>query len=82
MATSRCVGCPAERLARLVAYVPQKPELPPDMTVSDYVLLGRTPHIGYFGFESAEDRAVCADAPRAPRPRAHGRAPAGHAVGR
>jgi iron complex transport system ATP-binding protein len=49
------------RLARLVAYVPQQPVLPPDMTVGDYVLLGRTPHIGYFGFESAEDRRVCAD---------------------
>jgi iron complex transport system ATP-binding protein len=49
------------RLARLVAYVPQQPVLPPDMTVGDYVLLGRTPHIGYFGFETAADRHVCAD---------------------
>jgi iron complex transport system ATP-binding protein len=48
-------------LARLVAYVPQQPELPPDMTVGQYVLLGRTPHIGYFGFESREDLSVCAD---------------------
>ena len=50
-----------KRLARLVAYVPQQPVLPPDMTVGDYVLLGRTPHIGYFGFETAEDRRVCAE---------------------
>lgn len=50
-----------KRLARAVAYVPQQPELPPDMTVGSYVLLGRTPHIGYFGIESAQDRAVCAD---------------------
>jgi len=50
-----------KRLARLVAYVPQQPELPPDMTVGSYVLLGRTPHIGYFGFETAEDRGVCAE---------------------
>ena len=48
-------------LARLVAYVPQQPELPPDMTVGQYVLLGRTPHIGYFGFETHEDRTVCAE---------------------
>ncbi len=50
-----------KRLARLVAYVPQQPELPPDMTVGQYVLLGRTPHIGYFGFDSAVDRSVCGD---------------------
>jgi iron complex transport system ATP-binding protein len=49
------------QLARLVAYVPQQPELPPDMTVGQYVLLGRTPHIGYFGFESSEDRRVCGE---------------------
>ncbi|MGA2522466.1 MAG: ABC transporter ATP-binding protein [Acidimicrobiales bacterium] len=50
-----------KQLARLVAYVPQQPELPTDMTVGSYVLLGRTPHIGYFGFETATDRAVCAE---------------------
>ncbi|HXY43070.1 MAG TPA: ABC transporter ATP-binding protein, partial [Acidimicrobiales bacterium] len=27
----------------------------------EYVLLGRTPHIGYFGFESASDRRVCGE---------------------
>jgi iron complex transport system ATP-binding protein len=50
-----------KRLARLVAYVPQQPELPPDMTVGQYVLLGRTPHIAYFGFETGEDRSVCGE---------------------
>ena len=40
-----------------VAYVPQQPELPPDMTVGQYVLLGRTPHIGYFGSEIARGPA-------------------------
>jgi iron complex transport system ATP-binding protein len=50
-----------KRLARLVAYVPQQPELPADMTVGQYVLLGRTPHIGYFGFDTAEDRRVCGE---------------------
>lgn len=47
--------------ARLVAYVPQQPELPAGMSVLDYVLLGRTPHIGYFGVESARDRAHCVE---------------------
>jgi iron complex transport system ATP-binding protein len=49
-------------LARLIAYVPQRPLLPPDMTVSDYVLLGRTAHIGYLRSETAADRRVCAAA--------------------
>jgi iron complex transport system ATP-binding protein len=47
-------------LARMIAYVPQKPELPAEMTVADYILLGRSPHIGYFGFEKAKDHDVCA----------------------
>jgi len=33
-------------LARSVALVPQHPVLPPGMRVVDYVLLGRTPHLG------------------------------------
>jgi iron complex transport system ATP-binding protein len=52
-------GMSRRHLARRIAYVPQRPTLPPDMTVSDYVLLGRTPHIGYFNFESADDHRVC-----------------------
>jgi iron complex transport system ATP-binding protein len=47
------------QLAKLVAYVPQQPELPAGMPVLDYTLLGRTPHIGYFGVESAADRRHC-----------------------
>jgi iron complex transport system ATP-binding protein len=47
-------------LARKIAYVPQAPELPPEISVSDYVLLGRSPHIGYFGFEKPRDHRVCA----------------------
>jgi iron complex transport system ATP-binding protein len=49
------------RLARLIAYVPQRPQFPADMTATEYVLLGRTPHIGYFGVETAADRRVCAE---------------------
>jgi iron complex transport system ATP-binding protein len=53
-------GCPITRLSRralakLVAFVPQLPFAPTDMTVSDYVLLGRTPHIAYFGNERRSD---------------------------
>ena len=29
--------------------------------MADYVLLGRTPHIGYFGFEKAQDQEICAE---------------------
>jgi iron complex transport system ATP-binding protein len=52
---------PNRRRAALIAYVPQEPILPDDMTVVDYVLLGRTPYIGYFGSESRYDRAIVAD---------------------
>jgi iron complex transport system ATP-binding protein len=51
---------PRRRLARMIAYVPQQPQLPPDMSVGDYVLLGRTPHIGYLRVETDSDRMVCA----------------------
>ncbi|HEX6196584.1 MAG TPA: ABC transporter ATP-binding protein [Jiangellaceae bacterium] len=44
--------------ARTVAVVPQMPVRPEGMTVQDYVLLGRTPYVPYFGVESAEDLAV------------------------
>jgi iron complex transport system ATP-binding protein len=47
--------------AQLIAYVPQQPELPAGMSVIDYTLLGRTPHISYFGVESADDRRLCAE---------------------
>ncbi|MER6508210.1 MULTISPECIES: ABC transporter ATP-binding protein [unclassified Nonomuraea] len=50
---------PRER-ARLLAYAPQTPALPPDMTVFDYALLGRTPYIPYLGRESRHDREVTA----------------------
>ena len=49
------------RRARLVAYVPQHPQLPAAMTGLDYVLLGRTPHLGYFAVETAADRRTCLD---------------------
>jgi iron complex transport system ATP-binding protein len=51
----------ARRRAELVAYVPQSPELPADMTGLEYVLLGRTPYIAYFGVETDHDRAMVAN---------------------
>jgi iron complex transport system ATP-binding protein len=49
------------RRAALLAYVPQNPLLPYDMTAFEYVLLGRAPFVGYFGTESRHDRAMARD---------------------
>jgi len=46
------------RAARLVALVPQDPVLPGGMTAAEYVLLGRTPHLGYWAAEGAADRRM------------------------
>ena len=47
------------RGSQLVAYLPQRPELPPTMSVDDYILLGRSPHISLFASERPSDhRAV------------------------
>ncbi len=43
-------------LARRVALVPQSPQMPPELTVAEYVLLGRTPHIGLLASEGHSDR--------------------------
>ena len=53
---------PNKERAKLVAYVPQEPLIPDDMSVFDYVLLGRTPYVSYFGVESRRDREVVAEA--------------------
>ena len=42
-------------LAQTVAYVPQRPLLPGGTSVTDYVLLGRNPHIRYLVTESRRD---------------------------
>jgi iron complex transport system ATP-binding protein len=44
--------------ARVVALVPQNPVMPEGMPVLDYVMLGRHPHIPFFGFETTADVAV------------------------
>ncbi|MDP1819379.1 MAG: ABC transporter ATP-binding protein [Acidimicrobiales bacterium] len=48
--------------ARLVALVPQAPVVPAGMTVVDYVLLGRTPHIRPLSMEGPHDLDLARDA--------------------
>jgi iron complex transport system ATP-binding protein len=48
--------------AREIALVPQTPVVPPAMSVGDYVLLGRTPHMGVLAREGAGDRAAASEA--------------------
>ena len=48
--------------ARILALVPQEPETPPWLTVGEYVLMGRTPHLGALAREGAVDRAAASRA--------------------
>jgi iron complex transport system ATP-binding protein len=48
--------------ARLLAVVPQEPETPPWLTVAEYALMGRTPHLGPLAREGAADREAAARA--------------------
>lgn len=41
-----------------LSLMPQSPELPPGMSVVEYVLLGRTAHLGWLGSESRADRQI------------------------
>ncbi|HZC31638.1 MAG TPA: ABC transporter ATP-binding protein [Gaiellaceae bacterium] len=49
-------------LSQSIAFVPQNPVTPPELTVSEYVLLGRTPHLGYLAVEGRADRKAAARA--------------------
>jgi len=49
-------------LSRLLAVVPQEPSTPPWMTVGEYVLLGRTPHLGLLAKEGRRDREAAGQA--------------------
>ena len=48
-------GLARRQMARRLAFVPQAPLLPAGMRVGEYVLLGRTAHLGPFGGESSRD---------------------------
>jgi len=52
----------ARARARLLALVPQDPLLPPEMTVNEYTLLGRTAHLGFLGRTGARDTDVAREA--------------------
>ena len=45
-------------MALKLAYVPQRPVYPQGMSVFDFVLLGRTPHLGLLAAEGADDIAM------------------------
>jgi iron complex transport system ATP-binding protein len=53
---SSLVASTRREIARRVALVPQQPQTPRELTVAEYVLLGRTPYIGYLATESRADR--------------------------
>lgn len=57
-------GLSSRELARELALVPQNPVTPPNLSVADYVMLGRTPHIPWFGRESGSDFDAAARALR------------------
>jgi iron complex transport system ATP-binding protein len=47
-----------DKLARLVATVPQSPALPGAFTAFEVVLMGRTPHLGLLRYEGGKDLAI------------------------
>ena len=49
-------------VSRRVAFVPQEPNMPPGMTVTEYVLLGRTPYLTYLARESRTDLDIAQNA--------------------
>ena len=49
---------PVRARARMVALVPQQPVVPESLTVAEYVLLGRTPHLSLFGSEARSDHVL------------------------
>ena len=67
--TIRLGGAESTRLphrdrTRSLAFVPQEPAMPAGMTVTEYVLLGRTPHLPYLGSEGLHDLEVAGSAIR------------------
>jgi iron complex transport system ATP-binding protein len=55
-------GSQRRELARRLALVPQSPRTPSELTVAEYVLLGRTPYSGYLATEARADRDAAATA--------------------
>ncbi|WP_406282116.1 ABC transporter ATP-binding protein [Embleya sp. NBC_00896] len=51
-------GLSQRELGRGIAYTAQSPVVPPQMPVHEYILLGRTPHLGYLARPGRRDRAI------------------------
>ena len=49
-------------ISKIAAVVPQNPIIPDLFTAFEVVLMGRTPHLGLFKYESAHDLAIVHDA--------------------
>jgi iron complex transport system ATP-binding protein len=49
---------PRQKLAQLMAVVPQNPVLPEPFTALEVVLMGRTPHLGLLRYEGERDLAI------------------------
>jgi iron complex transport system ATP-binding protein len=47
-----------DALSKIVAWVPQEEDSLFPYTVLDYVLLGRTPHLGFFNMPSEKDEKI------------------------
>ena len=57
-------GMSGRERARLVAMVPQNPELPRGATALEVTLMGRNPHLGLLAWESAADVEIAIEALR------------------
>ena len=55
---AQITGMPPRERARIVAVVPQESHLLFDFTVREVVLMGRSPHLGLLGLETARDREI------------------------
>ncbi len=56
-----------QKLAQLVAVVPQNPKLPEPFTALEVVVMGRTPHLGLLRYEGQQDMAIVTEAMEATR---------------
>lgn len=56
------VDLSTRRRAQLLAMVPQSTDLDFSFSATEVVLMGRHPHLARFSFETADDRALAADA--------------------
>ena len=52
---------PEKQAAQKIAFMPQSAVLPPDLTVTEVVRLGRLPHRSFWHSFDREDEAICAE---------------------